>query len=423
MQRFRVGSVELSADDSRWEQLLAAEHDRHGRPLCLCIPAGVEMYVARVGAKHFVKRMPGSGALHGPHCDSFEPPAELSGLADVLGSAVKENPEDGTTTLKLDFALSKAGGKRPAGGASVESDSVRTDGAKLTLRGLLHLLWEDAGFNRWTPGMEGRRTWYVIRKHLIAATQGKSTKATGLADVVYIPETFQLEHKQEIMARRAARLAGITKKSGAGTQLAVVIAEVKEIAPSRTGFKIVAKHCADFPLLLRPDVYNRMQKRFQHEIELHSNIDGCHLIAIATVEISSVGLAHVEELSLMVTTPEWIPFESMPERQLVQELVSAHRRFTRGMRYNLPADRPLATVVATDTSPMPTALYVTPLSAGEEYMKALEELIQGSNLPNWIWKTDATGMPQLPHRGGIESQPRGAAARPSTPAEQAQLPE
>lgn len=422
MQRFKVGNLELSAEDPRWDTHLAAEHDRHGRPLCLCVAGGVEMYVARVGAKHFVKRMPGSGARHGSHCDSFEPPAELSGLADVLGTAVKENPEDGTTTLKLDFALSKAAGKRPVATASGEADSVRSDGAKLTLRGLLHLLWEDAGFNRWSPGMEGKRSWYVVRKHLMAAAQGKGTKATGLADVLYVPETFRLELKDEILARRAARLSAVTKKTGSSTQLAVVIAEVKEFAPARSAFKLVAKHCADFPLHLRADVHNRMLKRFAREIELQSHLEDCRLLAIATVEISDIGFAHVEELSLMVTTPEWIPFETLHERELIHELIRGQRRFTRGMRYNLPSDRPLATVVATDTAPQPTALYVTPLSATDDYMKALDEMIQGSSLPNWIWKTDASGMPPLPQRASADGalrQPGRAAAAP----EQAQLPE
>jgi len=47
------------------------------------------MYIAKVGNRYIVKRMPDTGQLHSPDCDSYEPPAELSGLGEVLGSAIK----------------------------------------------------------------------------------------------------------------------------------------------------------------------------------------------------------------------------------------------------------------------------------------------------------------------------------------------
>src|SRR3546814_10419832 len=63
-----------------------------------------------------------------------------------------------------------------------ESDSVRTDGAKLTLRGTLHYLWEQAGFNRWAPAMSGKRSWGVIRKYILQAAADKTAdrKSTRL---------------------------------------------------------------------------------------------------------------------------------------------------------------------------------------------------------------------------------------------------
>ncbi|MBV9035044.1 MAG: DUF1173 family protein, partial [Acidobacteriaceae bacterium] len=35
----------------------------------------------------------------------MNPPAELSGLGEVLGSAIQENVNDGTTSLKFAFSL------------------------------------------------------------------------------------------------------------------------------------------------------------------------------------------------------------------------------------------------------------------------------------------------------------------------------
>jgi hypothetical protein len=55
--------------------------------------------------------MPNTGYLHAPSCDSYEPPPELSGLGDVLGSAIKENTDDGLTVLKFDFSMSRSPGR------------------------------------------------------------------------------------------------------------------------------------------------------------------------------------------------------------------------------------------------------------------------------------------------------------------------
>ena len=63
------------------------------------------MYIAQLGEHLVLKRMPNSGKAHAPDCDSFEPPPELSGLGQVMGSAIREDPDAGLTTLKLDLNL------------------------------------------------------------------------------------------------------------------------------------------------------------------------------------------------------------------------------------------------------------------------------------------------------------------------------
>ena len=71
------------------------------------------MYVSKVSGHFQIKRMPESGADHSADCDSYEPPAELSGLGEVMGHAIKEDVEQGMTMLKLDFALNKIAGRAP----------------------------------------------------------------------------------------------------------------------------------------------------------------------------------------------------------------------------------------------------------------------------------------------------------------------
>jgi hypothetical protein len=92
----------------------------------MCLAEGVEMYVARLAGDrgYIVKRMPDTGSHHAPDCPSYEPPAEFSGLGQVLGSAITEDPATGETTLKLDFPLARCPADRRCRQPGGESDSV-----------------------------------------------------------------------------------------------------------------------------------------------------------------------------------------------------------------------------------------------------------------------------------------------------------
>jgi len=181
MSNYRIGEQHVSSDEPGLNDLLAETHAKKTRPACLCRNPAIEMYIAKVAGKFIIKRMPNSGSDHAPACDSYEPPPELSGLGQVMGSAIQENPDDGLTALKFGFSLTKVAGRSAPIPSGAETDSVKTDGNKLTLRGTLHYLWEEAGFNRWAPGMSGKRSWYVIRKYLLQAAEDKTAKGSSLA--------------------------------------------------------------------------------------------------------------------------------------------------------------------------------------------------------------------------------------------------
>ena len=42
---------------------------------------------------------------------------------------------------------------------------------RLSLRGLLYFLWHEAELTRWHPGFTGKRTWSVVRSHLLSAAR------------------------------------------------------------------------------------------------------------------------------------------------------------------------------------------------------------------------------------------------------------
>jgi hypothetical protein len=343
--------------------------------------------------------MPNSGGDHAPACDSYEPPPELSGLGQVMGTAIQEDPEEGLTALKLDFSLTKVAGRSAPIASGAETDSVKTDGNKLTLRGTLHYLWEEAGFNRWAPNMAGKRSWYVIRKYLMQAAEDKMAKGASLADILYIPESFNAEKKNEITQRRIAHMGKAAATVKGSRRLMIVIGEVKEVAQSRYGHKIVFKHLPDCHFMMNDDLHKRLLKRFEVELGLWDALEDTHLMAIGTFSVGNTGIASLEEVALTSVTENWIPFESTFDQMVIDAMSRANRRFMKGMRYNLPSSRPLACLVASDTAPEPTAMYVLPPGATEEYAAALTELMDESKLAHWLWRAGEADMPALPALG------------------------
>ena len=111
MRTYQIGSQLIGADSPKLGHALQQARSVKLRPSCLCQSSGVPMYIALLGEHLVLKRMPNSGKDHAPDCDSFEPPQELSGLGQVLGSAIREDPDAGLTTLKLEFSLTKAPGR------------------------------------------------------------------------------------------------------------------------------------------------------------------------------------------------------------------------------------------------------------------------------------------------------------------------
>jgi hypothetical protein len=394
MGEFRFGEVVVAASADDLPAYLARAHGGKVRPLCMCTPAGVPMYVAKIGEHHVIKRMPNTGGTHAPDCASYEPPAELSGLGEVKGEAIQENIEDGITTLRLDFSLSKTGPRIAPAPSGDAADTVRTDGAKLTLRGTLHYLWEEAELNRWYPAMAGRRTWYVVRKYLLQAAHGKVSKGEPLGRSLYVPESFSSEHAAGITQRRIAHMAGLAT-SGKTRKLMIAIGEVKEISESRYGFRIVAKHLPDFPLMLDEALHARLQKRFVNELALWDSMEDSHLIFIATFGLGSTGVASIGALAVMVVNANWIPFEHAYDRLILDALTAQKRRFVKGLRYNLAENRPLACAVLTDVLPTPVALYVQPPGLAQEEEDALSALIGESDMPSWLWRA-GEAMPELP---------------------------
>lgn len=396
---YLLNGQQLTTDSQGFAKAIAAAHSEHGRPRCLCARngnhPGIEMYVARFGGGFIIKRMPNTGSLHAPDCPSYEPPANFSGLGQVLGTAIHEDPVTGETTLKLGFSMSRFAGRSALPITGGARDSVATCGTKLSLRGLLHYLWDQADLTRWCPGFGGKRTWITVRKHLLLAAENKIARGDSLRSRLYIPELFSVQRRDAIRARRIAQWSHSITAPGKPQPLMLLIAEVKEIVPARYGFKAVMKHMPDQAFALDEQLYRRLSRRFESALALWGTADDIHMVMIATFSVAAAGNPTIQELSLMPVTQCWLPIEDGYEKQLIERLVADGRSFVKGLRYNLGEGSALACATLTDCKGSAPLLFV--VHAGiEGYDRVRQEC--GPSAPAWLWYPSSEAMPPLPLR-------------------------
>lgn len=399
MRRFEIAGAVLNENDPALPTAIAAAYRDRLRPLCLCREPGIPMYVAAMGEQFVVKRMPLSGGQHDPACDSYEPPLDLSGLGPLMGSAIRLDPASGMAALRLEFSLTRTGSRAAPTPGGSESTSVKSEGRRLSLRGLLHLLWNEAGLTKWTSAWAGKRHWWNIRWHLIEAAKTMLVRGAPLSEVLLVPEPFRAENKDAIEQRRAAALSGIQPQKNGPRKLMVLVGEVKEFQAARGGHRLVVKHWPGFPILLDERAWTRVQARFEAELALWAANDTSHLITVATFGLNAAGLAIIEEIALMVVAENWIPYESAQELHLVETLAKLREQSIKGLRYASPADQPIAAALLMQHRPRPLALFVVPASADDAYEAALEEMIASRpEMDSWIWHAGQEEMPTLPVR-------------------------
>ncbi|MER9851561.1 DUF1173 domain-containing protein, partial [Mesorhizobium sp. M0106] len=354
------------------------------------------MYIARIGDLHLIKRMPLSGGGHDPSCDSYESPYELSGLGALMGSAIQLDPQSGMAALKLDFSLSKTGSRAASAPAGESSASVTGDPRRMSLRGLLHYLWQEAELTVWTSRWAGKRHWWNVRWHLLEAAGQMTVRGGPLADILFVPEPFRAENRQAIEHRRNAALGMALPPKSGPRKLLVLVGEVKEIMPARSGRKLVVRHLPGFPFVIDDALHRRLQARFERELSLWGADSSSHLIVIATFGLNPAGLAVVEEVALMVVSENWIPFETVSEKRLVDALARLREKSVKGLRYDLQTDQPIANALLQDRQ-QPTALFVVPAGADEAFEASLDEMIAARpEIGFWVWRVGEGDMPPLP---------------------------
>lgn len=394
MAEYQIKNSKLSSDSDDFESYLSDAYASKIRPLCLCQKPPVEMYLSSFNDRVLIKKMPGTGADHDLGCEHYEAPANLSGLGEVMGRAIQNQP-DGNTLLKFDFSLSKTGGRTAPKPSENPSPTMKSEASKLSLLGLLHLLWQDAGLNRWMPSFSGKRSWYTIRNRLLEATAQKISKKMAISERLYVPEPFNADHAEEIDKRRNAFMARFRSGNPQKRELILIVGEVKDIVPARYGSRIVIKQAPKFTVHIDDKAFAQVKKRFSAELAIKDATENAHLMMIATASVNEANAATIEEIGLMLVNENWLPCETIDELSLIEKLTSDKRTFVKGLRFNM-RNKPLASALLTDTK-SPSAMYILYPDTDPAFHETMEELEHDTRMPAWVWNVDDGAWPDIPN--------------------------
>jgi len=391
-------------------QLLLQNHcDVH--PLCLCRKPGVPMYIGK-RQSYYLARMPNSGSKHASYCPSYAPDREQTGQSIYETAVIKEN-SNGSLSVRLGVSIKP--GKTPE--AKTEepqeddkeepketnnhSKSSSSYKERMSLHGLLTLLWEQAGFNRWSPAMEHKRNWYVLRKYLQLAAQQIVISRRVLGKHLYIPESFNYDNRDEINARQKKEINNLLQKAG---DRALFLGFLREVHHQPDfGTHLVLKHAGmDHKLWLTKKAESQFTKLGIDTMYIQFP-RGTVVLALVTRPEKNSAL-QVMELAAITVNDQSLPIQDETDELLAKHLVEEKRLCVRQMRYEPGgALTGVPGWLLLDAGPDPLPLEIHRACMSAEYSAAWrirQDRLKEHYSDIWVWDQEKTGktIPALPNK-------------------------
>jgi hypothetical protein len=401
LPRYFVRGRVLRADDPALQDALARIYDSAERPRCMCILGGVEMYVAK-HHQFVVKRMPDTGNKHHPTCPSFEPELGTSGLGELMGEAIIEHSPE-SVEVRLNFPLARVPGRPFPRGEPIDTTEVHAPRRRMSLRALLHLLYERAGFNRWYQAMEGKRNQGVLHKYLNEAARDIVIKGGPLADRLYVPEPFRVENKDAIAERRRQKLAVLqSPEDDVQFKMALVVGQYNGVESTVYGRKVLVRHMPDAPLYVDGKVWEKVERAYG-DLLAARDADVANkpkVLLAALIYAKREHLYQIDTLTMMLLSDQWLPLDGLYELPLIERLCQEGRSFMKPLQYDAKTSALFPNVLLFDTGEAPRPLHVIGALCEAKARAAKEKaVLSAGDAAAWVWRTEQP-MPALPARAG-----------------------
>ena len=274
--------------------------------------------------------------------------------------------------------------------------------------------------------MQGKRSYWVLRKFLLQACAEVETKGLCLAERVFIPESFSKDRVAEIARRRDEALSILLSPDpDLQFKMMIAIGELKELRATALGYELVLKHLPYCAFFIDETAGARMKRTFEPELQA-SSAGQVKLIAACLFHAKREHVYQIESLTLMMTSSEWIPLDHGYEKDLVDKLVAEQRAFLKPLRYDAKHAGKFPNFLLLDAGEQPIALDILSAFLTDQERAAKASAIAARSPKGWAWDTaQAVFIPELPPQAGrrpAREGPRAAtspAARPHGPSDAA----
>ena len=390
------------------QRMLKACHGRAAR--CLCRRPHPKLYIAHRNGTYYLARFPETGPAHAPRCASYTPDPVHCGRGAYGPGAISERT-DGRVSVKLGTPLDVVPPRTPSAPVPPRPAHVLRPRDDLTLAGLLHLLWDRARFNRWAPGMRGRRHYRQVHKFLLEAAEGVLVHRRPLIERLWIPEAFVASERDAIDARRVSALRRLSAPVRGRQRRVLAAGQLKSVTPDkRAGSVLRLAHTPPCLLLAAgPDATARLRRSAGPGLHDWPTVSEDSRVIVLLTMRRADEVWSVDRIAGLATDRHYLPISSAPDWQLTDHLVETGRYFYKPLAYDGEAGR-YPTVLLTDAGREPVPLEISgspdPLSPRRRRVAACRDA------GRLCWHWDHTVTPNLPARSVPRPfQPRRAGAK------------
>lgn len=401
----RVHNLSNLSDSEVHALLKPFHHEKAEHIFCGCrhtLAADVKlpMYVRQNKATLGLARAPRSGNDHHRACRHFDPtPQDAARLG--YDSGVLGVDAEGNALIALSESLrNSTGATEPQAGTFNlgPRDMQRRTVSRMTLLGLLHLMWERAGLNRHNNAVPVslpealRRLRYTARHIRLKHMRGQ----WGIDDHVLLPDVTGFPTGRANFAKTRAA-AEADKKVLA---LAVInspaemaaLVDVKQRPSLKSMLHVAVRGDAAGKTL-----EDLLQPKHARALTLFHA--GARLVVLAlagTKTYEGTPYAVIEKLATMAVTPAWIPVESSHEFELALHLVVQGRRFEKPLRYDA-SELVFPDFVLEDTArPVPIEVYGMGTLASYAQRQTEKRFVYQEVYPGRHWEWDVQQNSRLP---------------------------
>lgn len=376
---------------------------------CLCAP--FEGDLRRLTIRRYsdgvlgLARFPDTGMEHSPRCRFHGESVASSGPSEYT-SALKEIPGGILVCIPLGLQITE-----PAAASGcerwIESGHAVRNG-RMSLLGLLHLLWHQSALHTWWPRMRGKRHPGLVMHLLHRAADEILCNGRNLSGslMLGLPPKIrtQAHERQESIYWRALdqrqRLLCVAPLSRHSPQSEVRMREI-----------LTSPMYGAMPWLKLPDgLWDATVRRFPNAIA-HWRSGGT-VVFIAQIEPQAMHgagsvSAHVVGISLLALSPQWIPVDSFHELAVCTALVDQDRVFVKPLRFDAQEEAVLPDFVLRDTAnPKGTPMEVwgrTDTDYKNRQKEKRNYYAKNYGAENW-WQWNAANnepMPSFPPRSAM----------------------